>query len=153
MQTFASEIKSPFTGGRVKEVIKDEVQTFRKEKYVVKSHYYVCEETNEEFTTTEQDSKTFEDLYSQYRKRHGIPTPQEIKDIRLSYGLNYTQITKILGFGTNQYKQYEDGQVPSESNGKLIQTIKDKSNMLNLLKLSKDKFSEEELERIKEGIA
>ncbi|MCQ2974309.1 MAG: hypothetical protein MJ211_05805 [Bacteroidales bacterium] len=92
-------------------------------------------------------------MYSQYRKKHGIPTPDEIKEIRQKYGLNYSQITKILGFGTNQYKQYEDGNVPSESNGKLIQTIKNKNNMLNLLELSKEKFDNKEFEIIKKKIS
>lgn len=36
-------------------------------------------------------------------KRDCIPFPDKIKEIRTSYGLNYSQITRILGFGTNQY--------------------------------------------------
>ena len=110
------EIKSPFTGGKVKEVSTVEEHEFRKERFSVHVRYYVCEDTGERFTTTEQDELLFNELYSQYRVNHGIPFPEEIKGIRLHYGLNYQQITKILGFGANQYAQYEKGQMPSESN-------------------------------------
>ena len=49
------EQKSPFTGGRIKEVSTAEEHEFRKEKLSVHVRYYVCEDTGEKFTTTEQD--------------------------------------------------------------------------------------------------
>lgn len=142
------DIKSPFTGGKVKEVITTEEQLFRKERYVVKVRYYECIDSGERFTTTEQDEMLFEDLYSQYRRRHGLPFPDEIRDIRQSYGLNHSQITKILGFGTNQYANYENGQVPSISNGKLINAVKNKEVMLDLLEQSKNEFTDKEYSKI-----
>lgn len=92
-----------------------EEKIFRKEKFRVHVRYCVCEDSGEQFTTTEQDILQFNDLYSQYRIRHGIPFPDEIKDIRQKYGLNYSQISRILGFGANQYAKYESGEIPSES--------------------------------------
>ena len=112
-------ITSPFTGGKVREVFKQETMSFRGENYLVHSKYYVCEDTGQEFTTTEQDDSTLNDLYAQYRIKHGIPFPDEIASIRKRYGLNQSQIGKLLGFGVNQWARYEGGQVPSESNGRL----------------------------------
>lgn len=142
------DMKSPLTGGRVKEVSTVEVKEFRKEKFRVHVRYYVCEDTGEQFTTTEQDTLQFNDLYSQYRIRHGLPFPDEIKEIRTRYGLNYSQISRILGFGANQYAKYESGEMPSESNGKMIAAIKDKNVMSGLLKGCKDTFQPVEYERI-----
>ena len=136
------EIKSPFTGGKVKEVSTVEEHEFRKEWCSVHVRYYVCEDTGERFTTTEQDELLFNELYSQYRVNHGIPFPEEIKSIRLHYGLNYQQITKILGFGANQYGQYEKGQMPSESNGKLLSATMNRQFMLHLLEDSRAEFDE-----------
>ena len=141
-------MKSPLTGGRVKEVSTVEVKEFRKEKFRVHVRYYVCEDTGEQFTTTEQDTLQFNDLYSQYRIRHGLPFPDEIKEIRTRYGLNYSQISRILGFGANQYAKYESGEVPSESNGKMIAAIKDKNVLSGLLKGCKDTFQPAEYERV-----
>jgi len=142
------EMKSPLTGGRVKEISTTEVKEFRKEKFRVHVRYYVCEDTGEQFTTTEQDTLQFNSLYSKYRTRHGIPFPDEIKNVRTRYGLNYSQISRILGFGANQYAKYESGEVPSESNGKMIAAIRDKNVLLGLLKGCKDTFQPTEYERI-----
>lgn len=142
------ELKSPFTGGRVKEVSTVEEHEFRKEKFSVHVRYYVCEDTGEKFTTTGQDELLFNDLYSQYRVNHGIPFPEEIKSIRIHYGLNYQQMTKILGFGINQYAQYEKGQMPSESNGKMLSAIMNQQFMLHLVEDSKTEFDETEYNKV-----
>lgn len=142
------DMKSPFTGGKVKEICTTEEKEFRKEKFNVHVRYYVCEDTGEQFTSTEQDTLQFNDLYSQYRVRHGIPFPNEIKNIRTGYGLNYSQISRILGFGVNQYAKYESGEVPSESNGKMIAAIKDRDVLLGLLKSCRSVFHPSEYDRI-----
>lgn len=141
-------MKSPFTGGKAKEISTTEDVTFRKEKFRVHVRYYICEDTGEQFTTTEQDTLQFNELYAKYRIKHGIPFPDEIKAIRTRYGLNYSQISRILGFGANQYAKYESGEVPSESNGKMIAAIKDKGVLLSMLKSCKESFQRSEYERI-----
>ena len=146
------DLKSPFTGGKVKEVSTVEQHEFRKEMFPVHVRYYVCKDTGERFTTTEQDELLFNELYSQYRVNHGIPFPEEIKAIRQRYGLNYLQMTKILGFGTNQYAQYEKGQMPSESNGKLLSASMNRQFMLHLLEDSRTEFSEEEYNKVYQSV-
>lgn len=146
------DMKSPFTGGRVKEVITTEEQEFRKEKYTVHARYYVCEDTGERFTTTEQDEPMFNELYGQYRVRHGIPFPDEIKSIRERYGLSLAAISRILGFGINQYANYENGQMPSESNGKMIMAARNKEFMLTLLDSSQEQFTDAEYRKMRQSI-
>lgn len=146
------DMKSPLTGGRVKEICTIEEKEFRKEKYNVHVRYYICEDTGEQFTTTAQDTLQFNDLYAQYRVKHGIPFPDEIREIRQQYGLNYSQISRILGFGVNQYAKYESGEVPSESNGKMIATIRDKSVILNLLKACQADFQPSEYQKVLDSI-
>ena len=141
-------IKSPFTGGKVKEIFDLEKQTFRGEEYLTHSRYYECQDTGERFTDSAQDDFTLNDLYSQYRIRHGIPFPREIKRIRERYGLNYTQLGKILGIGINQYAKYENGQLPSESNGRLIGAIRRKRVLLDLIENVKPLFESEDFEKI-----
>lgn len=143
---------SPFTGGKVKEVRTVEEQVFRKETYSVHVRYYVCVDTGERFTTTEQDELMFNELYSQYRVKHGIPFPSEIKEIRERYGLNYSQMSKILGFGVNQYAQYENGQMPSESNGKMILAARKKEVMLQFLEAAKEDYEQGEYERLRQAV-
>lgn len=142
------DVKSPFTGGRVKEVIDVEEREFRKEKYLVHVRYYVCEDTGEQFTTTEQDDLFCNDLYFQYRNRHDIPFPEDIRRIREDYGLSYAQLSRLMGFGINQWKQYEEGTVPSESNARLISTISTKDGIKRLIDSCRTALDEKEYRRI-----
>lgn len=146
-------IKSPFTGGKVLEIRDTEEKTFRGEKYTIDVVYYQCEDTGEQFTTPQQDDLWTSELYNQYRVKHGIPFPEEIKSIRASYGLNYTQMSRILGFGINQLKTYEEGTVPSESNGKMLKMASDPMTMMNLLEISCNEFSTSEYDNLKQKIA
>lgn len=145
-------MSSPFTGGEVYLVEDTEVQDFRKEKYTVHVRYYVCKDTGEQFTTEEQDEQLCNELYNQYRTKHGIPFPDEIKQIRERYGLSCSQITKIVGFGQNQWKQYENGSLPSESNGKSIAAIRSREGMLSMLESSRNQFEESTFSKIKRNV-
>lgn len=147
-----NNMKSPFTGGLVYLVEDTEVQDFRKEQYTVHVRYYECKDTGEQFTTDEQDEQLCNELYNQYRIRHGIPFPDEIKKIREHYGLSYSQITQIVGFGQNQWRQYENGSIPSESNGKSIVAIKSKEGMLAMLDSCMNQFDDKTFSKIRKHI-
>lgn len=146
------EIKSPFTGGPVKEMFQMEAMSFRGEEYLVHGWYFICEDTGRKFSTGEQDNATLNDLYAQYRVKHNIPFPDEIASIRKRYGLNQSQIGKLLGFGVNQWAKYENGQVPSESNGRLIGALRRKSVALSLVQDLRSIFEEDEYKKILNAI-
>ena len=89
--------------------------TFRKEEYSY-IHTGIIDEDGEMWTTTEMDEANIFHVYNQYRAKHGIPFPDEISGLREHYGLSAAKMSQILGFGINQYRMYEDGEVPSVSN-------------------------------------
>ncbi len=141
------DMKSPFTGGKVKEIITSEDMVFRGERYPdIPVRYYVCMDSGEEFTDENQDNEWTSALYSQYREKYGIPSPEEIKATRERYGLNISQLTRILGFGKNQISWYEEGQVPSLTNGRLLSLIQDPRIMEKCVRLSA--ISEEDKKKI-----
>ena len=141
-------MKSPFTGGEV--TLKQEKRefVFRKEKFTIVNHYYVCNDTGEDFTTTKLDELNINQVYNQYRVKYGIPFPDEITAIREQYGLSAKRMSQILGFGDNQYRLYENGEMPSESNGKQIASIKDCCVFRALVERSKNQFTQEEWKKI-----
>ena len=145
------DIQSPFTGGKVKEVSTTEQREFRGERYNVPVHYYVCIDTGEQFTTTEQDGEWTSSLYNQYRERHHIPSPEQIKATRQKYGLNVSQLTRILGFGKNQIAWYEEGQVPNLSNGRLLALVEDRRIMAKCVRQST--LADDEKKKILANIA
>ena len=110
------------TGKPMRVVYRPETMTFRGEKFNCVYMSFRDDELNEGFTTTESDSIWYNQVTNQYREKHGIPYQDEIIATRERYGVSASKMSLILGFGTNQYRLYEEGEVPSESNGKMIRS-------------------------------
>jgi putative zinc finger/helix-turn-helix YgiT family protein len=124
-------MKSPFTGGKVTKKVKYETYTFRKEKYTVKRYYFQCNDTGKTFSNAKVDDKVMENVYSQYREHHGIPSPSELKGLREKYGLSAHSMSKIAGIGVNQYGLYENGEMPTPLVGQKLSSLFDKETLLD----------------------
>ncbi len=143
-------MKSPFTGKEMPLKVERRSLDFRKESFAVTYHYYLCEESGEQLTTTEIDELNMTQLYNQYREKHNLPFPEEIREIREKYGLAATKMSEILGFGINGYRNYESGEVPSQANARLIQLADDPAKFKDLVELSN--VLEEKIKRSYLGI-
>jgi len=109
---------------------------FRKESFEVMYHVYRCVDTGEEFEDEQLSDLNLDQVYNAYRVRHKLPFPEEIREIRSRYDLPATTMSQILGFGVNQYRLYETGEVPSETNARLIQMAGNPEEFLRLVELS-----------------
>jgi hypothetical protein len=58
-------MKSPLTGKEMKLMSEPSTLDYKGKTYNVTHHYYLCELTNEQFTTTELDEKNLDELYKQ----------------------------------------------------------------------------------------
>ena len=128
-------MKSPFTSKEMKLIKEKRSMEFRKEKFEIVFHYYKCEDSGEQFTTTSLDDVNLNQVYNQYRDKFNIPFPDEIIKIREKYGLSAAKMSEILGFGVNGYRQYEAGEMPSVANAKLIRMIDDPQKFIDMVKL------------------
>lgn len=135
-------MKSPLTGKEMLLKRESRVLTFRKEEFSVVYHYFLCEQSGETFTSTELDQINLQQLHNQYLQQHNLPFPEEIRQIRERYALSATKMSEILGFGVNSYRNYELGEVPNLSNGKLIQLAADPRKFQNLIELSESLTSD-----------
>lgn len=124
--------------------------TFRKEEFSYVAQYYICVDTKEQFSTTELDTLNINQVYNQYRVKYGIPFPDEIAEVRKRYGLSAAKMSEILGFGVNQYRLYENGEMPSEANGKVLQGIQDSMVFATFVKNAKNQFAPDEYKKILE---
>lgn len=125
--------------------------TFRKEEFSY-IHTGIMDEEGEMWTTTEMDEANIFQVYNQYRAKHGIPFPDEIAGLRVHYGLSAAKMSQILGFGINQYRMYEDGEVPSISNARTIIAAREKAVFMSFVEASKSDMSELEHTRIKQKV-
>lgn len=140
-------MKSPITGKEM--VIKSELieHEFRKEKFDIVYHYYLCEDSGETFEDERLTQLNLNQVYNQYRKKHNLPFPEEIISLREQYGLSASKMSEVLGFGINVYRSYENGEIPSSSNARLIQLAADPKEFKRLVELS-DVLTDKERERV-----
>lgn len=127
-------MKSPITGKEMKLIREKRSMEFRRETFEIFYHYYKCEDSGEQFTSTALDELNMNQVYHQYRERFNIPFPEEIKKIREKYDVSLTKMSEILGFGINTYRQYESGEVPAAANAKLIQMADDPENFIDMIR-------------------
>ncbi|MBR4437964.1 MAG: DUF4065 domain-containing protein [Bacteroidales bacterium] len=141
-------MKSPVTGKEMKPVYEKRTWLFRGETFTFNHLSWRDEESGEAFTTDESDTAGYVQVTNQYREKYGIPYTDQIVDIRKRYGLSSSKMSLILGFGTNQYRRYEQGEVPSISNGRMIASAMNPTVMLGYLEGSKNELSDKEYEKI-----
>ena len=139
---------SPLTGKPMRVVYEPDTMTFRGEKFDCIYTSYRDDESGESFTTTESDSAWWNQVTNQYRAKYGIPYTDEIIDVRKRYGISAAKMSQILGIGVNQYRLYEQGEVPSVSNGRMIRSVMNPKVMLEMVESSKNEMSKSEYERI-----
>lgn len=128
-------MKSPMTGKEMILTKERRLMDFRKEEFEIIFHYYLCEDSGEQFTTTGLDELNINQLYNQYRDKFNIPFPDEIISIRQKYGLSAARMSEVLGFGINSYRQYEAGEMPSIANAKLIQMVDNPQIFIEMIEL------------------
>jgi putative zinc finger/helix-turn-helix YgiT family protein len=128
-------MKSPMTGKEMILTKERRLMDFRKEEFEIIFHYYKCEDSGEQFTTTGLDELNINQLYNQYRDKFNIPFPDEIISIRKKYGLSAARMSEVLGFGINSYRQYEAGEMPSVANAKLIQMVDNPQIFIEMIEL------------------
>ena len=143
-----NEHKSSVTGESLKIIFRPETVTYRGEEYPCVVTLFQDEADSEPYTTTESDTVWFNQVTNQYRAKYGIPYTDEIIALREKYGLSATKMSAILGFGVNQYRLYEMGEVPSESNGKLIRSAMNPRTFLDLVNNSRHQLTDREYAKI-----
>ena len=139
---------SSLSGKPMRVILEPEKMKFRGEEYACIHISFRDDAENENYSTTESDSIWYNQVTNQYRERHGIPYQDEIVILRERYGISASKMSVVLGFGANQYRLYEEGEVPSESNGKMIRSAMNPKVFLDLVKSSRHQLTEREYARI-----
>lgn len=128
------------------------VFTFRKDEFSIVYQFYQCGDSDEKFTDDELDNLNLKLVHNQYRAKFGIPFTDEIREIRMKYGLSALKMSEVLGFGANVYRNYEAGEMPSVTSGRLIRLMEDSREFKKMLEMSKNVFEPEEFEKVKKKV-
>lgn len=141
-------MKSPITGLEMKLVFENRELKYRGEQFSYIAQLHLCEDSGEMFTTTHMDEINIGQVYNQYRVKYGIPFPDEIAETRSKYGLSASKMSEILGFGVNQYRLYENGEMPNEAIGKTLKNIESPIFFESYVNNARNQFSAKEFEKI-----
>lgn len=149
-------MKSPFANCEAHLVKAQRTVRFRGDEYKYTYSCYECEQTKERFTTKDLDEENVQQVYSQYRRRYGIPTSEEIESVKEKYGVSASRLALILGFGENQISNYIDGEVPNKANGKTLSAIKNPEVFKIYVELAKEQLKpsvyEKLISRLESGV-
>ena len=144
---------SPITGGLLELHTEPATVTYRGETISYDRSYYHCVDTGLEFTDEELESMNLKRLYDTYRSIHGIPTAEELKQMRERYGIPSSAMSLILGLGENQFGLYEEGTVPTPSVGRLLALAMEPANMRDMLQAARGSFTEKQYAKYFSAIA
>ena len=103
------------------------------ESIEVNAEILVCAECGEEFYCEELDNATLIRAYNEYRRRHKLLLPEEIKKIREQYGLSQRSFAKLLNWGDKTICRYENGSVQDKAHNSLLLFLREPENMRTYL--------------------
>ena len=118
------------------------------EEITVEAKILVCAECNEELFCEELDSQTLVSAYNEYRRRHKLLFPEEIKKIREQYGLSQRSFAKLLNWGDKTINRYEKGSLQDKVHNSLLLFLKDPENMKTYLKENDIAIDEKQKEKL-----
>lgn len=144
---------SPYTGKPMILVMEQDSAEYRGEKYRYTHLAYRCVDSGEQFTTDKLDEINQNQVFNAYRERHAFPFPSEIIQLREHYGVSASMMSEIMGFGANQWRFYEAGKVPNESNARAITAIRNKSVFIDFLDAARNAIGDKAFRKIKDRLA
>lgn len=133
-------MKSPYTGGLVRMFTERQTVPFKQEEFEMDVQTLECVDTGKRFTTGEMDDAFVDELHRLWRERHKVPSTQQLRAVREQLGLSLRQMSKLLGFGINQYRHYEGGELPSGSNAVLLRVLTNETMLPHFLAMQADQL-------------
>lgn len=121
-----------------------ESYTIKGQEMTVESNIRFCKNCESPILDEALDQKNIEKVYSLYRQENGLLTPEQIKNIRLKYGVTQVTFAKILGLGDKTIARYENGSLQDAAQNSLIFLAKIPSNFKILFEKNKQLLSENE---------
>jgi putative zinc finger/helix-turn-helix YgiT family protein len=115
----------------------------RGEPIQVEYEAFKCDTCGETFLETKTEDDPFITAYTIYRKKHNMLQPDDIKKIRMKYGVSQAELGRLLGWGGATLSRYENGALQDRVHDGQLSLISDPRNMLKLVKENTEIFGEQ----------
>ena len=120
--------------------VEKEVYNVRGKPIEIEAEVAVCQKCGLKIFDEERDSRNLEKAYSQYRQKHNLLSPDEIRTIREKYGLSQRALSRLLGWGEITIHRYENGAIQDNAHDKLLHLIEDPQNMQKFFKTNRNEL-------------
>ncbi len=113
----------------------------------------VCIECGEALGDDKQDQQIVTAAYDEYRRRHNLLHPEQIKEIRRMYRLSQKSFAALLGMSEATVNRYEHGSLQEQSHDNAIRACRDRQFFQDLLQRRGDLLSEWQRKRTEDALA
>jgi len=132
--------------------IEKEVYNVRGEPIKIEAEVTICKKCGEKIFDEERDSRNLEKAYSQYREKHNLLPPDEIRTIREKYGLSQRALSRLLGWGEITIHRYENGAIQDNVHDSTLRLIEDPQNMQKFFEANRNKLPPYTVARLEKRI-
>lgn len=106
--------------------------TVRGEAIEATEEFYQCPACGEKFTSS-YGHDALEEAYREYRSRHHLVQPEEMRHWREHYGLTLTELSLMLEWDEAALNSFEQGALQETSEDKWLKFIMSPQNLLYLI--------------------
>lgn len=124
----------------------------RGELIEVESQHLKCLSCGNTFDDPQSEFDPLVLAYREYRKRHGLTQPDEIRQFRKRYGLTQSELSAILGWGIATLNRYENGALQDEAHEKTLRLAMKPEIFLRLIEDTPSALSEKKRKRLNEEL-
>lgn len=125
----------------------EEIVEVRGEQMKVESEYFKCSKCGVEFENT-RGADSLAIAYREYRRRHEMLQPEQIRDWRKKNGLTQKELSLLLGWGDVTLSRYENGSLQVDAHEKILRLAMEPHNLIALIEESPDALSNNKRERL-----
>lgn len=123
--------------GRRTEVVK-----IRGAEIPVKANVYHCAEGGHYFYEPKDEEYKYQTAYREFRKRKGMLQPEDIKQLRVNYGLSQRAFSKLLGCSSITIQRYESGALQDDVHNNLLIVLSDRYSFRQYFNKKKSSLTE-----------
>lgn len=138
-----SKIECFECGHLVEPRIEERTETLpvRGEATKVRAQVAVCPECGADMSVEELDDATLVAAFNAYRQKHGLMTPDRMRELRKEYGLSVRAFSLLLGWGEVTLHRYESGSLQDDAHEATLRLAEDPANVKTLLIANRHKLT------------
>jgi putative zinc finger/helix-turn-helix YgiT family protein len=135
--------------------IEERVETLpvRGEQTEVLARVGVCPNCGADMSIEELDDATLVTAFNAYRRKHGLMTPEEMKQLRERYGLSVRAFSLLLGWGEITAHRYESGSLQDPAHEAALRMAESPANIRLYLAANGHKLTARQRARLEAHLA